>query len=666
MLTNGRITCFNSVSRPTRSRRLFSLRGSFVSYVGRNMLFYPIPQSLGFNKLRARLSDLAYAYSGSPIDHSDFLLHREHFQALKSLRANNDIFITKPDKGSGVVILNKKDYINKMEVILHDKEKFAKLGDVETHDKTAKLERKLQKRLLELVNSKMLATEIYDRIRPTGSQRPQMYGLPKIHKPNVPLRPILSMIGSAQHELAKWLSEVLDPVLQKYSKHCIKDSFTFAEFMQNLIIENETSFMCSFDISSLFTNVPLSETIKICADALYRSELNSPPFPEEVFIELMETATRSVEFSFNNEMYQQKDGVAMGSPLGPALANIFVGFHEERLFDYDQKPGVYFRYVDDTYTIFKTEAECDIFLKHLNSLHPALQFTFEKEENDSLPFLDVLVEKSNTGFLTSVYRKPTFTGQYIRWNSFCPKQRKVNLVKTLVHRALMICSKSKLHAELEKLKTIFLDNGYPEDVILSYTKEKIASFSAVQKFGPQKCPVYLKLPWIGNTSLRFESQIRQAITNCFFAVNPRIVYSTRRALPSIQKDCVPTKQKSSVIYEFTCQCDSGYVGRTTQRLGDRIKQHVPSNIRNKTAPQREQPPRSCRSRNTVKTSDSAIGQHLLDNPDCAKLYNDDMFRIIGRARSSFHLAVLESIYIKTKKPPLCRQKEFVFSLGLHW
>ena len=144
-----------------------------------------------------------------------------------------------------------------------------------------------------------------------------MYGLPKIHKPNVPLRPILSMIGSAQHELAKWLSEVLDPVLQKYSKHCIKDSFTFAEFMQNLNIKDETSFMCSFDISSLFTNVPLNETIKICADALYRSELNSPPFPEEVFIELMETATRSVEFSFNNEMYQQKDGVAMGSPLGP-------------------------------------------------------------------------------------------------------------------------------------------------------------------------------------------------------------------------------------------------------------------------------------------------------------------------------------------------------------
>ena len=92
-----------------------------------------------------------------------------------------------------------------------------------------------------------------------------------------------------------------------------------------------------------------------------------------------------------------------------------------------------------------------------------------------------------------------------------------------------------------------------------------------------------------------------------------------------------------------------------------MKQHLPPNIRNKTAPQREQPPRS---RNTVKTSDSAIGQYLLNNQDCAKLYNDDMFQIIGRAQASFHLAVLESIYIQTKKPPLCRQKEFIFSLGL--
>ena len=95
---------------------------------------------------------------------------------------------------------------------------------------------RLQKRLLELVNSKVLATEIYDRIRATGSQRSQMHGLPKIHKLNVPLRPILSIIDSAQHELA---FRRFGPCFSKTSKHRFKNSLTFAEFMKNLNIENK-------------------------------------------------------------------------------------------------------------------------------------------------------------------------------------------------------------------------------------------------------------------------------------------------------------------------------------------------------------------------------------------------------------------------------------------
>ena len=120
----------------------------------------------------------------------------------------------------------------------------------------------------------------------------------------------------------------------------------------------------------------------------------------------------------------------MGSPLGLALANIFVGYYEEKLFSQTQKPPTYFRYVDNTFAIFNHEAEADKFLFKLNCRHPSFKFTFEKENGKCLPFLDVYVERTDIGFETSVYRKPTFTGQYLRWEFFGSLKNKTSLIST--------------------------------------------------------------------------------------------------------------------------------------------------------------------------------------------------------------------------------------------
>ena len=114
-----------------------------------------------------------------------------------------------------------------------------------------------------------------------------LYGLPKIHKPNFRLRPLLSMIGSVQYHMTKWLVGTLEPELKLYSKHCIYDSFIFTKMIQNMLINPNNSFLWSFDILNLYTNVPLDETFAICTNALYHNHLDPTPLPDMIFLKLM-------------------------------------------------------------------------------------------------------------------------------------------------------------------------------------------------------------------------------------------------------------------------------------------------------------------------------------------------------------------------------------------
>ena len=189
--------------------------------------------------------------------------------------------------------------------------------------------------------------------------------------------------------------------------------------------------MCSFDVKSLFTNVPLDETIQICLDKLY-SQPKPPTLPRAVLKKLLEFATKKSHFLFDGKYYDQIDGVAMGSPLGPVLANIFMGnFEEKWVMTGNIQPSIWFRYVDDTFTMFDNKIAANQFLRYLNSRHNNIKFTIEFEENDQIPFLDILIKHSKQRKLsTSVYRKKTFTGFYTKWDSFTPCKYKINLIRS--------------------------------------------------------------------------------------------------------------------------------------------------------------------------------------------------------------------------------------------
>ena len=247
-----------------------------------------------------------------------------------------------------------------------------------------------------------------------------------------------------------------------------------------------------------------------------------------------------------------------------------------------------------------------------------------------------------------MYRKPIFTGQYLHWNSFSPQKQEINLIGTLVHKAFMICSKSKLDSELGQIHSILLENGYLEHAINLAFKQKLQQLNSNPVHTVKKCPVYLCIPWIGNVSMKFKKQITSAVKHCFFSIKPHVIFNTQLLLPATKKDMLPSHHHSNVIYQFVCHCDSQYVGCTSQCLEEQIKEHIPRSIANPPASHNRQSlSHSCKANiRPQHFHESAIGQHLLDNAQCAHHYNNEKFSILTRGCSSFHLYALEVTYIK--------------------
>ena len=150
---------------------------------------------------------------------------------------------------------------------------------------------------------------------------------------------------------------------------------------------------------------------------------------------LLNYCLKQNHFAFDDRFYDQIDGVSMGSPLGPTIANIFMSNFEEKVFDsYDGNlPIFYRRYIDDVFAVFNDYDDCQLFLEYMNNQNDNIKFTLETENEDCLPFLDVMITRECDGSVSkSVYRKPNFSGLVMQYDSFVPAYYKKGLVNGLI------------------------------------------------------------------------------------------------------------------------------------------------------------------------------------------------------------------------------------------
>ena len=224
-----------------------------------------------------------------------------------------------------------------------------------------------------------------------------------------PFRSILSAIKSPCYNIVKHLVPILEPIT--INQFTVKNSF---EFAKEVIEQDSRLFMASLDVESLFTNIPLEETINISCDSLFGSVAKTNSFSRNDFEKLLRMALQNNFFNFDGKIYKQTVGVAMSSPLGPTLANAFLCFHEQIWLNdcpEDFKSVYYRRYVDDIFALFRSPDHLEKFTSYLNSKHKNIKFTYEKESNDSLPVLKHLftINQPLVGYiLTSIVSFSTY------------------------------------------------------------------------------------------------------------------------------------------------------------------------------------------------------------------------------------------------------------------
>ena len=284
---------------------------------------------------RLKNSLRAFTFNILDIDDKNVYLDFKKLKVIKNLR--KDVAILKPDKGNGVVLINNVDYYQSLEDLFIDKKKFKQIDK----DPTMTQLSKLQSYLRSLLKRGELTEKQYKNLHPQNSRAGRAHTLPKIHKNFTVLpifRPIVDMTSACHY----YLTELLNPLTQ--NEFIIRDSFDAANKIKSILpkVFNDGYIFASFNVESLFTNVPLQRTINIILDRVYNNKLVATQLKKPTLKKLIKDTCSKIVFSANNKLYQQTDGVSIGSSLGLLLVNIIMTEMEKAIIKKFVDEGFYY------------------------------------------------------------------------------------------------------------------------------------------------------------------------------------------------------------------------------------------------------------------------------------------------------------------------------------
>jgi len=259
-------------------------------------------------------------------------------------------------------------------------------------------------------------------------------------------------------------------------------------------------------------------------------------------------------------------GVPMGSPVSVVIANLVMeSVENSALLSFPNPPRFWRRFVDDTFVIINND-KIDDFFEHINQVEDSINFTMEREVENCLPFLDVLVTKLADGSLqTKVHRKPTQTDRYLNFNSHHPLQHKRSVVKTLLARAAShVTTEADRELEIQRVCESLAKNDYPNWFLKQcMSTENTGTENETTPNG------IVVLPFCPNLSYTLKRILNDyGIKVCF---KP---YTTIKNVLDKSKDKINPLKRKGAIYEIPCaDCQQVYVGETGRSFNTRCKEH---------------------------------------------------------------------------------------------
>ncbi|XP_044761653.1 uncharacterized protein LOC123318931 [Coccinella septempunctata] len=504
------------------------------------------------------------------------IYHNEFFHCMKYLKQHPGLLVVRADKGNVTVLMDKTQYKELVDTLLQDEQYYKQL----TRDPTTSMQNKCNAVIKSLVNKGYITQTQGKRLYNYNSVPARFHGLPKIHKPTLTIRPIISCINTPSSKLSVFISDILSKYLSASSSiYFIEDSFSFADLINDFQLP-DNYVIISLDVISLFNNISLDLAVS-AIESKWQLINNHTTIPKEEFLSIINFLFTSNYFVFDGIFYLQILGSPMGSNSSSPIADIVMDFILDNVLS-DVPFHIPFikKYVDDIICAVPEE-QVNYLLEKFNNHHRRVQFTLEKETDRSVPFLDTkVIRLPDNRLILDWYRKPTSSGRYIHYLSNHTHGQKVNLVLGLKNRIRRIAHPSLRTQNLEILFQLMLENGYPRGLLNRLIHSSTHSGQPRNEHRGASTTIDLNLTY---ASLPLIKGMTNALISLLKTPNIKLIPKPEFKIDRLHsriKDSVSTFHKSGVIYSVPCSmCNEIYIGQTSQQLKKRLAQHR-SDIKN--------------------------------------------------------------------------------------